>query len=348
MVLRQNLLIVSALLLVSCIHSGIMQDVEVKLAYPNNVVSIEADTTLFSFTEVLNCLDIKIVNDTVLVLMDQANDINPYHFKAYSTDTFEYLGSFIRKGRGPGEMLSPYVMRTNPDEKYLTLRDNSVSQVFVVDVEKSVKSQETSVLFNSDLPSGTFDCFILPDSMQFRSQIENKEIIFRIIDKDGNEAETFSPYKGIDGERYMTYFSDILVSNWKNGKVAEAMIFFPQINIFDTENGTLKSVAVDKYYRKWKLVMSKMIGPDSRQYYVGASSSQDYIFAAYKNVTLAELMKGGQGTSIHVFDWEGTFLYDIRVKEDIECMAFDSRTEYLYCIERSERNIVRYDLSELL
>ena len=46
MVLRQNLLIMSALLLVSCSHSGIMQDVEVKLAYPNNVVSIETDTTL--------------------------------------------------------------------------------------------------------------------------------------------------------------------------------------------------------------------------------------------------------------------------------------------------------------
>ncbi len=130
--------------------------------------------------------------------------------------------------------------------------------------------------------------------------------------------------------------------------VAEIMLLFPQINIFDTDNGTVRSLAVNRAYRNWKSVISRQINLETTQYYVNAASGTDYIFAAYKGIPLEQIIKGGSGTSIHVFDWDGNFKYDIKVREDINYMTFDGRTKKLYCIEKQEGKIIRYDLSGLL
>lgn len=348
MVLRQNLLIVSALLVVSCHHSGVMQDVPVGLASPKKVVLKSIDTTFCNnFSEILNCFRLQIVNDTILVVQEQTNNANVYNFKAYSVNDFNYMGAFARNGRGPGEVIRPHVARCS-NARYLNMNLNSEGKAYSVNLEETLRHDKLSIVQDYTMPVGTIDWLPIPDFRQFVLQSENGCITFRYIGKNNEVSNTFELNKSIDKENFVTYLSSVMASNWKNSKVADAMIFFPQINIFDTENGTLKSVAVDKAYSKWESVISRAVGKDTKQYYVGIATSQDYIFAAYKDVTLEELIKGGQGTSIHVFDWKGYFLYDINVEEDIEDITFDSRTGYLYCIEKSERKIVRYDLSELL
>mgnify|MGYP000697657425 CR=1 FL=1 len=346
--MKKYLFIVLALFMVSCHHSGVMQDVSVELASPEKVVSQSIDTTFGNnFSEILNCFRLQIVNDTILVVQEQTNNANVYNFKAYSVNDFNYMGAFARNGRGPGEMIHPHVAICS-NARYLNINLNSEGKAYSVNVEETLQHGKLSIVQDYTLPVGTIDWLPLPDLRQFVLQSEKGCITFRYVGMNNEVSNTFELNKSIDKENFVTYLSSVMASNLNNGKVVDAMIFFPQINIFDTENGTLKSVAVNKSYRKWESVINRMIGSDTRQYYVGVSSSQDYIFAAYKDVTLEELMKGIHETSIHVFDWDGNFLYDINVEEDIEDMTFDSRTGYLYCIEKSERKIVRYDLSELL
>ena len=55
----------------------------------------------------------------------------------------------------------------------------------------------------------------------------------------------------------------------------------------------------------------------------------------------------GPGSSIHILDWNGDFLYDVRVDENIGDIAFDERTQRLYCIDRLEGGVVVYDLDAL-
>ena len=349
MKIKRYYLIPALLLVSSCNHQGIIDDAPVEVCKPDKVVSVDIDTTLHcTFPEVLNIYDIQIINDTVFTLMDQVSDSNAYHFKAYSTNNFEYMGAFIRKGRGPGEMMEPRIMSINSYEKHLKLKDNALSQYCAIDVEMSIKNHKMAIASVQSLSSSAFDCFPLPDSSLFLFRID-REMFFQVIDKDGNEVKTFRPYEDIDAKRYLTHLSSILTRNGKSGKVAEIMIFFPQINIFDTDNGTVRSFAVSRAYRNWKSVISRQINLETTtQYYVNAASGTDYIFAAYKGIPLEQIIKGGSGTSIHVFDWDGNFKYDIKVREDIDCMTFDGRTKKLYCIEKQEGKIIRYDLSGLL
>lgn len=146
----------------------------------------------------------------------------------------------------------------------------------------------------------------------------------------------------------MTHLSSILVNNKSGGKVAEAMVLFPQINIIDTVSGQVHSIAVDKNYRKWKSVLDRMIDMSTIEYYVGATSTSDYIFAVYKCHPIGMLNDDTNGSSIHVFDWDGNFLYEIKVPESIGNITFDCRTKFLYCVAKPENRIVRYDLSGLL
>lgn len=345
----QILLFLTGIFAVSCRQTGIVDGAEVRLVSPKEAVSLNCDTVFrCAFPEVLHCCGIQVVNDTVLVFQDQVNDSNPYHFKAYSTNTFEYMGSFIRNGRGPGEMIYPYIVKSSCGDPYLHLDAGQMGKAFSVNVEKSIKTRMASISQSYDLPSNVISWIPMEGIGQFILQLDNSESVFRLIGKDGNISKTFNLYENIDGERYATHLSSILTNDGNKGKVAEFMVFFPQFNMIDTADGLVQSIAVDMNYRKWKTVLNSKLSPDTIQYYEGVTSTPEYIFATYKDVPLSKLNERGLGTYIHVFDWDGNFIYEISVEENIDNIAYDARTGYLYCHEKDEDRIVRYALSGIL
>lgn len=347
--LRPISVFLTVLLAASCNHSGLVADVAVKLVRPDDSVWLGRDTTFCGdFPEVLHCVDIQIVKDTILILQNQVGAVDSSHFKAYSTRTFRHLGSFIRKGRGPGELVSPHIARTSSDEEYLSISDNATGLSWWIDVPESIKSGQTKVVQTTNLPVNTVDWVPLSELSQLTLNLEDNELVSRIIDQDGNALRTFHPYRGIDAERCMTHLSCMLTNNGRTGTVAMGMVFFPQITFIDTDSGEHRSIAVDKDWRNWKQVLSSMLDKDSIEYYAGITSTPDCIFATYWGVPIGKTLEGGHGSSIHVFDWKGHFLYEIRVKEEIGHLAFDKDSACLYCIDQSEDRIVRYDLSGLL
>ena len=330
----------------SCIRTGIMKDVPVTLVRPDKVLSVSADTTFeCTFPEVLHSFGIQIVNDTILVLQEQVSENNPYHFKAYSTNTFEYLGSFVRKGRGPGEMIYPSIALCNAEEPYLNLYD--YTSAFMIDVEKTIDTRQTVAVYSTDLASDVIDWLPLQDSIQFIYAEEGEELVFHVVEHDGAHCRSYHPYEDIDGKRCLTHLSSRFVSNGNTGGVAEVMISFPQINIIDTESGEMFSIAVDNSYRKWKRVLGKVMNLDMINCYYGASATSEYIIATYRNLPLREMRGTGHGTSVHIFDWTGDFLYDIKVSEDIGNITYDCIHKSLYCLDM-DGGIIRYDLSAIL
>lgn len=332
----------------SCARTGIMKDVPVTLVRPDKVVSLSADTTFeCTFEEVMHCYDIKIVSDSIIVFYDQASEKDPYHFKAYSTDTFEYMGAFVQKGRGPGEMVLPNISGSSTSGRYLCCDDNKSSTAYMVDVGESLRAGMIPVAESFDIPSDVIYWLPLSLSLQFAMRLENREMVLCVMDEGGKAVRKYTPFGGIDGERCMTYFASQFVERGNKRDVAEIMIFFPQINIIDTESGTIRSIAVDRSYRKWKQVIGSMINMDMLSYYFGATATSEYIIASYRHLPLKSMNESGHGTSFHVFDWEGNFLVDIKVSEDIGNITYDSRRNLLYCLDVAGR-VIRYDLSGIL
>lgn len=334
---------------VSCVRPGIINDAPVKYVYPQKTLSISRCNDLCTdFQEVLNGLHVQIVNDTVLVFQEQTNEANIYHFKAYSANTLSYLGAFVRNGRGPGEMVYPRVAMCNPREKYLNVSLNSIGEAYSVDIEKTIESGSASIAQTYALPFGIVDWLPLPGRECFVLREEKSRVVFQTLGIDGDVHKTFDLYGDYGDVRYLTHLSSILLNGGKNGMVAEVMLLFPQVNFIDAESGQVRSVAVSKDYRKWRSVMDGRLDMDTKEYYSAAAVTPDYIFAAYKGIPMVELNAGGAGSSIHIFDWHGHFLYDIRVSEDILSMAYDSSNGFLYAIDNFGGEVVRYDLGGLL
>ena len=250
-------------------------------------------------------------------------------------------------GRGPGELVQPHIAKSNTLERYLSVNVNQEGKAYKLDVDESIKSREAAVIYSYTLPAGILDWLPLPDARQFVLRQDNGELLFQVSDNDSVVSE-FNLGGNIEGGQFITYFSSFLVNDGDRGRVAECMIFFPQLNIFDTRNGQVQSIAVDKAYREWESTLNNMISPDTIQYYEGATSTPEYIFATYKDVPLSRLNERGQGTFVYVFDWEGNFIYNIEVSENIDNIAYDARTGHLYCHEKTEDRIVRYDMSGIL
>lgn len=347
---RYFTLMILSLCMNSCNYSGIVTGIRVEQKSPESFISLECDSVYSSkFPELKNVYALQIVNDSILVFQERATESNPYHFKAYSINTFEYIGPFVHKGRGPGEMLAPHIAKSSMCKDYLTLNDNSVGCGYFVDVDKSLISHNIEILRSFEFQTGVIDWLPLSEGKQFVLQSVDNAFVFHSIDTEGECIGTFNLYEWMTVDRHTTHLSGFLLDKGDaEGLVAEVMMFFPQVNIIDISNGDVRSFAVDKAWRNWRTVINSRLDMNTIQYYVGAVSTGDYIIAAYKGCSLGELNDADRGTKIHVFDWHGNFLKEITVEENISDMAYDYVNRCIYCIEQSQNKIIRYNLDDVL
>ena len=126
-------------LAVSCSQRGMIDGVRLEYVSPDKTVSLAASSRL-ALPEVMRCNAIQLIQDTILVLQDRATEDNIHHFKAYSVNSSDYLGAFVRLGRGPGEMISPHVVKSAAYVEWLVLNDNAMRTAWAVDVVESTVS----------------------------------------------------------------------------------------------------------------------------------------------------------------------------------------------------------------
>lgn len=345
---RRLCVLLTAIALSSCIQPGFPKDAKIRLEEPAKVVALSPDSTFEgNLDQILQCLDIQIVSDTILILESQTSASDLYIFKAYSLDTFQYLGSIIPEGRGPGEMLSPHIAKGSPDGQYLCVNDNAVGKAYLVDVLSSIDEGNTVVCSEVELPSNTIDWAPLEENKHFCLRMSDNEFVYQINDKYGADLKTITPYDGISGENNVTYLSSAMAVNREKGLVALGMVCLPQLLIVRTDDESIISTAVDKAYRNWKQIFSTAFSMDTKQYFSEIACTNEYIFASYLDCSLESVLNGGHGTTICVFDWDGHFLQKLMIKEDISALAVSGNVDYLYCIDKIDGKILRYGLKVL-
>lgn len=334
---------------VSCDRYALMDKVPVEYKRPANTAFVACDVTFHLNDSVILAPErLQIVSDSILVVKQQVDDALTFFFSAYSLHTYKYLGSFLSKGRGPGEMLSPYMTALSSSLPYLFIRDNSLMLSCELDVMNSIKTG--SGVFAKTFPSTDPGPIWFPvgDSLFFSYERKGKELYYKILTATGEDYKSFSPFHGLDLDKYFTQMSEIPTSDGTNGKLAFPMVFFPMLHFLDVESGHWLAIAVDPDWRNWKTLLKEPMSLEKMGYYAGATSSAKYAIALYQKRHLGGNEESGTGSEIHFFDWDGNFSYRIKVVDDLIGLTFDSINSYLYGIERATGKIVRYDLSSIL
>lgn len=339
------------LIIYSCHSTNIIRKTPVELIQADSSLAFVTDTTLIdAFAEVMNCIDLCFIDDTTLILREASQNEEGFRFfKRYSCRSLSYMGEGVTKGRGPGEMLYPYVtgsiFHKGCNASYLY--DSSLSKAYLVDLMQIGDSRTVEVIRSFQLPPDVMYAHPLSDTSQFIVHIESDEIICSEMDFNGMLLNRFNLFRNIPASQYLSQLSFCITINPESSEVAMFMLGLPQINILNTQNGMIRSYAVDKSFRNWNKTI-RTYDLDTMLYYDSAVSTSEYIFALYRNISLGDRIRNIGNSHIHIFDWNGNFLYDIRVSENIGAMAFDRINRHLYCADESDCSIIRYDLSQLL
>ena len=345
----QVVLFILAILTTSCKDFVYVGDAKVEVESPECVACVTRDLTFPGyFREVQDPADLQIVSDSLLVIQDHASTMDPKElcFKVYSCRTFEYLGSFVRVGRGPNEVLSPEIAHVGPGEDFLYIIDRE--RVFWLDVPNIMSGQTEALTIDGRLPKDTFLGFVMPGVGTLALKVEKNEMVVHVLDSEGEGVMMLHPYAGIRIDFTQTKMSSLAVTDRESGKAAVFMVCLPMMTLLDTKKGTAWSYASDRSIRNWHSVLKAPFGPSSIQYYSGAACGGGLLLALYNGCSIAELAGNNVGGHIHIFDWTGRFLYDLCVQEDIWRLAYDSLSHALYGLERSTGKIIRYDLTDIL
>ena len=348
-------------LLNSCVSENIVKDAPIRYVKPGKVLDIERDQHfVYDFPQTLACSDVIVANDSVLLLYNYVSSYkNSSFYQAYSLGDYSYLGEFVRQGRGPGELLGPDLSGTYRSEKddrtKCYILDLMLGQSFCFDLSMSIKERRNIIDKLSDLPPNTLYALPYQDSLQFIMNVENDNFQCHIIDQDAVKSKTFRLYpENISAEKHIAQFGNCICLNQRKNTVSMVMTGIPQVNYLDLEKGTVFSIAVDRNYKDWKQILISATNinqyMESMQYYNDATSALDYIIAVYTHRKIEDIVNRTQGlpVHIHIFDWDGNFLYDLTVNENISRIDFDSKRKHLYGLDINEGKIYRYDLSGII
>lgn len=258
-----------------------MKGVPVRLVKSEAVISLHKDDSFGGyFHEVLNCTDMQIVRDTLLVLQGQAlNDAR--FFYVYSLKDYSLISTFGRKGRASGELLDPQMVSVQPNTNYLCFRDQKdkyMDDLTTVELEKD----------NSVEVVGVVDWLPLSDGCDFYYVFDTDSFLSRVYGEDGELLKEYHPYPDIHQEYYVTFLSSFVTTDG-NGHIAEAMVCLPQINFINTKTDVISSAAVDKSYANWRKMMNAPFNSFSMEYYNAVASSPDYVMAVYVGATLSDI-----------------------------------------------------------
>lgn len=321
-----------------------LNHIPVKKIKPEKIVDLFNNTTdTIGNDDVCYYTDVQLINDTLLIAQNKVVSEESNHFKIFSTVTHKCLGSFIPKGRGPGEMLSPRIVKGECTDQYLNTIDDR-NRLVSIDILGTIDSSRVIVSRIKELCENAFDCMPLSDSLYLTQCCENNEFVFHTVDSNGKYVNDFNPFIGLDPERFATTLSSVMARQCEKEKAAVFMLFFPQFYIMDNSCGEMNSFAVNHDWKKWKSILYSQLNQNTVQYYGGVVSSGKYIIASFWNRPLKQVIEGGAGTLIHIYDWTGTFLFEVRVKGDISNMTFDDKNKILYCVDKSSGRIVYYNL----
>lgn len=284
-----------------------------------------------------------IVVDSTLVLK-ASNSLYQNQFHVYNLSTGQYNGSYVGRGRGPGELISPILSGTFPDREHgkslyiFALNDNAA---YGLDIYNAAAGHDMPLFKIASFQSGTLNALPYRDSMHCIKRPQLTGMDYSVCNRSGEILRTFNVYENVSGIDCFDKLSSADIIMPEGSSMAMAMCFLPQINFLDLETGERHAVVLSSRHVSWKDVMTRE-NESKNVYYTSICGGAEYLFALYFGIPFDTWVEGSGRPHIHVFDWNGNFLCDLSLGEKIKAISCDS-DKFIYGVDQNDR-IYRYDL----
>lgn len=128
-------------------------------------------------------------------------------------------------------------------------------------------------------------------------------------------------------------------------KVAQSLMYLPQINIIDINSDIVNGFRVKGSY-DFSVFEDKINKVKSN--YIDLSVSDDFIYALFLGVNINTPEKRSKTSCmVHVYDWEGNLLHKVDLGYYVDQIVLDDKNDLLYGREYTSEQIYCYNLSDL-
>lgn len=264
-------------------------------------------------------MDMLLMNDLLIVLDHQTDRF----FHVFSKDNFDHVGSFIRKGRGPGEevYINPF-FKIHADDEIIY---QSESDLKVVRITLSDNSIDMVIHKKYDLPVAMREGvdFFLVNNIIFNSNyLDTASRDYSVYDMEtGKVSEWGEPYyfsdKSIQQSMLPFHNAKLTTVNLKENLLASVFNQFPLLRIYSLETEQLiTQLQMSDAFHNREVILTGAGQPGTGgmiNYYHRIKSTDDYIYALYGGFSVMDHFKEGEepyvfdwSKEVHIWKWDGT------------------------------------------
>lgn len=294
--------------------------------------------------EILGVVDIDVI-DTFLIAYTPLN--SSFYCQVYSTNNYEYLGSFFPVGRGPAEFYAISYERC--DEVTLdgikTWYANSIQQ-YRWDITESILQRKTvvdSIIRKKEILSNGI---WLPgsDSMMLGFQRTSNNIQY--IQYNGKKFSENNIYPKKISKKILPLASMEPYIKPDKSKIAYIGWSINYLCVFNTDFSDFQALSI--YEKPISLHRVLQIKEEERiLFYSNNDVTNKYIYALYLNQPKKNRRYHTGNEEIHIFDWDANPIMNIIIPENIMFFTVDEKHKCLYGLTSDEK-IYKYDLTEYL
>jgi len=274
----------------------------------------------------------------------------------YDKDGKRKAKSFLRVGRGPGEVLyRPFLSWCSffnvEGHNHLGIYDYKGNYIDY-DIDESISSGSSyrSVFESLSMAQGARYFMTGDGTLVCRKVSEmGNGYIRSIIDKDGKEYvnSPMSVLNRFTSEEY-NVLSTMIIADSSRGMLAELGSRLNIIHIYSLSGDFCKTISIGEKLENIQEV-EKLSDEDMRKVYYDARAYDDVFVALYLNTTFQELDEDAYAPPVlQFFGWDGTPLASVALPIRTLSFDVDFNDQKLYLVDAVTEELLRYDISDIL
>ncbi len=290
--------------------------------------------------DIIGMQNVCIYDSLLCVMTANANG----YMAVYNKKTMQFYGSFIKQGRGPGEVLqNPGFNRfSRSKDGRLFVYDNT--QTIELDLPASVKSGHTvASVYKKNQPNSNDYYIVVSDTFKIAKSIKNTmDGYTRIVIKDGKNYSTASQIilngkvldtKGDPGK--FNLIGSAMAYNSAKDVVVEMSIMTNTINLYSLFSDFALTLCVgeklDDIHRLEKAIY-------------GSTGNVFIDIKTYDDIFLVLYAKGKGNRTVMAFQWDGTPVASVKVPAYVDSVCADLDNNVLYAVDYDSERLLKWKL----
>jgi len=279
-------------------------------------------------------MDILVVNDIIIVLDFQTDRF----FHVFLKNNYNYIGSYITRGRGPGEetVIHPYFkIHTNDKFYYHSANDLKMAKIKMDNDSLDIIIHDRYKLPKSSLTD--VDFFFVDEFIFSSTSLLAASKDYHVINtKTGKLSEWGEPIplsdKIVNPNLIPIINQKLTTINSNNNLIASVFNMLPILRIYSLENEKLiYELQMSDVSNNLEIILTDQVESRSKElinYYHRIKSTDDYIYALYGGFSASGYFKEDEiphlfdySREIHIWKWDGTPV--MKLKLDRPVFSFD-------------------------